>query len=240
MRESESVIIDEQFNISTRTYYSILHLKTADLFSNKAKEIEGKYEGEFDLVLTSELNSYVTSVILSSVAFLEANINETLSDIFEGNSHFRSEIDKDKQEQLRKLWHLGIPRTASYSVLNKYETTLVLLVNKKLDKGCSPIQDILQLIKLRNALIHFEPEWKSWTESNNDKDKFFKALNGKFELNPFFSKEEPFFPQRCLGAGCAEWAVINSLKFVDEFCNLSGLKPLYGELRDKILIKNKG
>jgi hypothetical protein len=93
------------------------------------------------------------------------------------------------------------------------------------------------LIKLRNALVHYEPEW-TINISDTEKitvQKFEKILKGKFQLNPLTGEGNSFFPDKCLGHGCAEWAVKSSIMFADEFFLRMRLKPTYDHVRSCIL-----
>jgi len=70
-------------------------------------------------------------------------------------------------------------------------------------------------------LVHFKPEW------DNDQKKHRKIeekLHGRFELNPFWPKDNPiFFPFKCLSHGCASWAVRSSMNFILQFFALIGV-----------------
>jgi hypothetical protein len=52
-----------------------------------------------------------------------------------------------------------------------------------------------------------------------------------FTLNPLMPTN-PFFPDRCLSHGCANWAVETSLRFVREFCAAMTITPLF----DKVVV----
>ncbi len=47
-----------------------------------------------------------------------------------------------------------------------------------------------------------------------------------FAPNPFFSGSgNPFFPDKCLGHGCAKWALESSVEFADAFFSRMGIVP---------------
>jgi hypothetical protein len=60
------------------------------------------------------------------------------------------------------------------------------------------------------------------------------VLRKKFATNPLAAKNVPFFPDKCLGHGCAEWAIVNSIIFVDEFFRRLGLPVPYEGIRDEL------
>jgi hypothetical protein len=70
--------------------------------------------------------------------------------------------------------------------------------------------------------------------SESTTDKFEKILRKKFAPNPLAEKNNPFFPDKCLGHGCAEWALINSVIFTDEFFRRLGLPVPYEGIRDEL------
>ena len=72
-----------------------------------------------------------------------------------------------------------------------------------------------ELMKLRNALVHFRPDWDSVQEHHG---KLGKQLKGAFPPSPFVSSDTaPFFPTRCMSHGCAAWAVRTAWNFGDAF-----------------------
>jgi hypothetical protein len=80
------------------------------------------------------------------------------------------------------------------------------------------------LIKLRNMLVHFRPE----TASAADIQGIEKQLASKFDENPLMAGAgNPYFPDKCLGAACAQWAAWVAKSFVDEAFSRLGVQPNY-------------
>src|SRR3546814_9894743 len=103
----------------------------------------------------------VSSVIVST-AFLEATINELFSDCADAHSTERIAALQTKH-LMGRLWEKGIPRTAAYPILDKYEIALELNDKSPIDSGTNPYQDVKLLVELRNALIHYEPRSEEHT-----------------------------------------------------------------------------
>jgi hypothetical protein len=231
----------ESIEIKSRTYYSLQHIQSAALFTRLCANIEKNYNGVFNDELFSEHRAYVTGTILSVVSFLEAAINEIFADIADGiNDKITNCFNLRSKIQISSLWDMGIPRTASYPILEKYQIALLLADKKVLDKGKNPFQDVLLIIKLRNSLTHYEPEWITHQlEDNKDSyvpHDFEKKLKSKFPLNPLLSGN-PFYPDKCLGYGCAEWAVVSGINFADEFFKELGAIPRYEHIRGRLKTK---
>ena len=101
---------------------------------------------------------------------------------------------------------------------------------------CQPVKI---LTMLRNFLVHYETEFISTPEKRRQRAQDLeKALQLQhFEPNRFMAAAgNPFLPDRCLGYGCAKWAVESSLAFVDEFNDRMGLRANYERVRRELAL----
>lgn len=218
--------------IRVRTYFSLQHLQSATILCNESYKLENEYCGTFNNELSSRNVAFATNAILSSVCFLEATINELYCDAADHKERIMG-LGEENISLLESMWNSGTPRTAAYSILEKYQITLKSLNMQKINEGTSPFQDIKALIQLRNSLIHFEPEWKSCLGVGQDTTdrNFIKSIQGKFKPSKFFENSgNPFFPHKCLGYGCARWATTKSKEFTDVFFNAVGLAAPYNHI----------
>jgi hypothetical protein len=233
---NDNITFKERIMIKTRTYYSISHVLGAAQLARLAENIERTYDGKWSDELFHEHRAYVTGSILLSVSFLEATINEVFADA-DDNSNTVKHLNPEVRVLMANMWRLGVHRSAAFSILNKFKLALVLAGKPLMDSG-PPYEQVLHLIKLRNALVHYEPEWiTNISEIDSEEvtvSKFEERLMGKFPLNPLVGEENPFFPDRCLGYGCAKWALTNSVRFADEFFSRMGLSPTYGHVRSRL------
>jgi hypothetical protein len=202
-------------------YLSSLFYNSSIILSKKCKEIELINEHDITAELIAEHAAFFYGSIFNAVSSLEAHINELYFKISEF-ADSASEIDtipKNKSQIIKRLWNLKIPRTASYPILDKYKILLALCEKEEFNEGISTYQNATFLIKLRNALIHYEPEL---IELQNP-DRNIKihglesALTGKFSLNPFSTTSDSFYPKRIISAGCCEWAIQTVNRFIKEF-----------------------
>jgi hypothetical protein len=231
----ERIALNIQMSVETRirTYFSVQHIKSAALFCRISGELEKEYNGEFNSELITKYKAYVTNTVFSTVCFLEATINELFCDSVDCSNELKS-LGEDNVRLLGNMWKLDIPRTASYSILEKYQIALSLLGKEQFSKGESPYQDIDGLIRLRNSLMHYEPSWISDSQKNKT-DNLEYRLKSKFEVSKIFKNtSNPFLPDKCLGYGCAKWAVKNSINFVDEFFNRIGIIPKFNHVRSEL------
>ena len=215
--------------VAARQYFSGQHLSAAALCARSARAIETAKLGAKEYV--PDHRSYVIGAVLFSVASLEAAINELFTDASEGNLGRLRPVDELVIKRMGEMWLLGVPRTARYTVPDKYAIALALAGKSAFDKGAEPWQSVVKLVKLRNALVHYEPEWVPLDSAKQpgDEHAFEKQLAGKFPVNPLAPDENPFYPDKVLGHGCAAWGIRSAMDFMDSFKDKLGLLAgLYG------------
>ena len=100
-------------------------------------------------------------------------------------------------------------------MLAKYDLVLALNNREGFQRGGKVYQDADALVDLRNAVVHY----RTGVRHHPDPAplKIEKRLAGKFPPSQFCDQSVEFFPHRCLGAGCAVWAVKAARTFADEF-----------------------
>jgi hypothetical protein len=217
-----------------RFYNSHYHIIAAAFFARESARLENEHRGKESI--SSEIfcqhRAYVTGSIFSAVSFLEAQINEIFTDAADDQRDHIYGLGS-KIHLLAEMWNLDVPRTASYSILRKYEIVLALAQMAPLDRGDLIYQDVKLLIWLRNALIHYEPiSSTSTAQTSQDQEQKFR---GKFALNPLTGSKTPFIPERCLSHGCARWAVESSIKFVDQCCSRLEIEPVFNGVRNSLI-----
>lgn len=208
---------------------SVDHLEAAVLFATQARDFEHGRAKPHLFHPRSEHRTASIGCVLSTVAYLEASINEFFSDAADERVPERLAGGVAAIERFGKLWQLGASRS---SILDKYDTALALCDRPVFSKGVAPYQPVALLVKLRNALTHFVPEWEpggGWPHEEAELAKLSKSLRGSFPENGLAEDFEPYFPYRCLGYGSSKWAVTQSIAFVKDFRSRVGLgfSPTY-------------
>lgn len=208
-----------------RTYFSSYHLWAARHFSVLASNAENE-EGtlpRFDI----RHRAYVTNSIFSAVAFLEAAINELFQDIVDGHESYVVGLDIDGRRELSDYWLKKRP-----SLLEKYAKALTCLRKCPFDRNHPPYSTAQLVVRLRNALVHYKPK----SLGGGVEHDLAKELAEKFMDNGLMNGSgNPWFPNKCLGHGCAEWAVRSATVFADEFFRRIGVKPNYQRVEFKPL-----
>jgi hypothetical protein len=234
-------INDSHQSLKSRTYLSLQHIQSAAFFTRSAFEIEKNYNGVYCEDLYFQHRAYVIGAVLSSVCFLESCINELFCDSHDYLHDGNINEQLNNTELMATMWELGIPKTASFDITRKYQVALALNSKQLFDPGGQPFQDANLLVRLRNALIHYEPHWIKFPISDdytpNDYHKFQKQLEGKFVENRLTGAGNPFYPDKCLGWGCADWSVQTSLRFSKEFFSRIEIAVPYDHIRHRLNTK---
>lgn len=210
-----------QATMRSRVNLSFQHMQEAIHLMELSKDCEAANSGKTfaDGDFSNHHRAYVVGAIMTSVASVEARINEFYLDATD--NLLGSILDTGSQALLAELWKVVDEKR--FPILQKYQIALAAIERSKFDTSTRPYQDVDLLIDLRNMLVHFKPEW------DNDQKKhrqIEEKLKGRFELNPFWPKDGPiFFPFKCLSHGCASWAVRSSMNFILKFFALIGLDP---------------
>jgi hypothetical protein len=206
-----------------RPYFSSYHLWAAEHYAWLAKEIEDTHTGEPRFDITHR--AYVTSTVISAVAFLEAVINELFDDVADRQRGFIDSIPPEAVRLLAGLWGKDELRSVErWPILDKFGAALLCCGAAPFDRGSRAYQDVKLLISLRDNLVHARPE----TRTPGDLDKLSTGLINKFEPNRLMNgATNPYFPDHCLGAGCAIWTTKSARTFADDFFGRVKLTPNY-------------
>jgi hypothetical protein len=159
--------------------------------------------------------SYCMGAVVGAATFLEAAINELYLEAIDRNNQ-TFEQHMALATLLEHVWGEVEPMSA----LAKYQVVLTLAGKPAFPKGEEPYQAIDALIRLRNAVVHFKPEWDSELEEHR---KLELRLKDRFPVSPFARPGQAYFPNQCLGHGCAAWALTSSVAFWHDFMARAGL-----------------
>jgi len=234
-----------EFQVRFRDCFSVRYIQAASLLCRLGYEVEtgvtGTCEIPSELVLRHE--AFVLNSILSSVAFLESNINELYADAADNAYYFS---DPDHEALLRTIgerWQ-NEKNFDRAPMATKYQRILAIAEREQFCESDPVFTDILTLIEIRNYLMHYKREWivvvndsSCGTARETGGEKLGNYLRDRFALNPLAHPRAPFFPDQCLGFGCAEWAVNQSLAFTDEFFRRLDLPAPYEGIRKDLATK---
>jgi hypothetical protein len=198
------------------------HIISAHNFAEAARTVENEDPDEVPLDDKWRYRAYVTAAVLSSAGFLEASINELYLEL--------QKVTKSGDSQLRHELALLVnawPQIVSSPVLQKYQIALSVTDADQYNEDASPYADAECLVRLRDALLSYNAEW----DDTRGRHQVLEArLKDAFPPSPLVSAQRPWFPDRCLGAGCAKWAVKTAQLFANDFYRRMALpgRPLVG------------
>ena len=228
--------------IKFRDCFSVRYIQSAALLCQLAFAIEQEYREAKEISAALQLRHevFVLNSVLSTVSFLESTINELYADVADGAYYYTDE----KHEVLLRLIGEKWKNEKNFDrapLLSKYQKILIIAGIPTFDEGDQAFANLRILIEIRNHLMHYTREWVVIGDGGSrgigeetTSGKFGKILRQKFATNPFALKNQPFFPNKCLGHGCAEWAVVNSLIFTDEFFRRLELPAPYEGIRGEM------
>jgi hypothetical protein len=212
--------------------FSIQLLQFADLFTELSAGFETQHAGEkLSNTASLEYRANITAAVFSAWSFVEATINE----FFWAARENREALEGLSPGLITELGTAGpapaVEEDLHQRTLEKYQKALEVTHKDLFSTGASPYQQAFLLSRLRNRLIHFEPEWVREKPQKLEKD-----LKAKFDPSPFYPSGSLFFPHRCLSHGCADWALKSALRFVDAFYDKICIKPKYESIRPSLNI----
>jgi hypothetical protein len=190
------------------------HMRGARLLAAKALEIESRGRPIPDAVLV-EHRAYVTGSIMSAVAALEASVNELYLEVRDAEPRTTDALDERGSELMVGLW----AETERLPILEKYQRALLFCGRPSFQRGQSPFQETDSVVKLRDNLVHYKPEWN---DEEGRHESLMLRLKDKCPLNPI-AEGELWFPHQCLSAGCASWSTQVAADFLSDFCARLGV-----------------
>ena len=188
--------------LRTRTNLAIHHLFAACRFASRVALIErdnvGQPFGEF----WEEILHNALAVATLTVASIESHANEMY---FEG-AILAPGLNPAAAAEFAEI-------IDAESIVRKYSVALAFRSGKRLNPGNLPVQNADALIKLRNAIVHFRPEWSGEQDKH---DKLSKILQYKFKPSPFFPNE-PVFPRAWASHAFCVWSLKTAVQFLEHF-----------------------
>jgi hypothetical protein len=193
----------------------MLDAAVALTLSAKQRERSGPDAGVPESV-NPYLSESIGAVILAA-CFLESAVNELLLHAVHGSKQFYPGWKPEEFQLMGEFWNqLEDQRAPS---LRKAQVALLVARREGFAKGSDPCQAAGNLVRLRNALAHYKPEWSDQLDVHADLEA---RLKGKFPESHGSTPNQVYFPHRCLGSGCAEWACRTAAGFIVEFTSRLG------------------
>lgn len=131
-------MVAESGTWKVRAYFSSSHLWAAKHFAELASELENSNGVSSGIDI--QHRAYVVNAVLSSVAFLEAAINELCKDVFDRHESYTAPIDEEARVRISVMWELTEENNRSASILDKYQRVLAIVKRMNLRRVNTPIK----------------------------------------------------------------------------------------------------
>jgi hypothetical protein len=205
-------------SVKSRHNLALQHLWNARHAARQCRDREADLASLNYRLPEVELTGTAMVAVMSSVAFLEALVNEVYLDTVDadtGSTDRLKGIGDDAIAAMRDRWN-ATPSVEREGILDKYKIALEC-AGKTMALGRDPAQSVKVLIDLRDALTHYKPEWQG------DDTELFAELRRRLPVNKRVAELNPWFPHQALSADCAEWACKNSVALAKEWWRDMGL-----------------
>ena len=211
------------------TYLSIHHAKSAAHFARLAARVENS-----DCISsTSEIGIYVGASILSSVAFLEATINELFAEAENDPNKWLENISDESKRLIKTLSALeAIERS---SIIDKYEIFLVSAGFEPVLRGSTESQNAKALIVLRNSITHYKAAWLD--SGSKELMRNGSSYKGDYWVNLnklVFGKDHNCKPHKWEQKEYARWACESAFAFVEAIFGRIGSKSNIEHIKDDL------
>ncbi len=231
----------EDAAIRFRDCFSVRYIQSAAVLCRLGYGIEQAGRGGNTLPADQYLQheAFVLNALLSTVAFLESTVNELYADAADDAYFFADAEHEALLQTIAEKWR-NEKNFDRAPLITRYQRILEIAEKSPFDEGDLAFDNVRELVEVRNHLMHYKREWVVIREGRHQDSggtisaRFEKTLARKFAKNPFAAKNAPFFPDACLGHGCAEWAVVNSVIFTDAFFRKLDLPAPYEGIRDEL------
>jgi hypothetical protein len=191
----------------SRTGMALHHLLAAARFAARIGVVERENVGQPFGDFWEEILQHALAVATLSVACVEGYAHEL-------------NFEQPELPPRRKTDATGVSDDSEDRdpILRRYAEIHALRTGERLDLGAAEVQGVDALIRLRNAVVHFKPEW---FEEEERHAKLSGQLRYKFEGSPFLPGER-LFPKAWASHSFAVWALRSTVGFLDHF---------YGQIR---------
>lgn len=192
------------------------HLDSAIRFARACAKIESEEKHlEWPQPRWDEARSNALAAVLLAAASLESSVNEFYQQAVDNDKNALKSLSPTQIKLLAELWS----EIEKLSPVRKYQVALVAMGHEPMDKGQEPYRSADGLMRLRNALVHFRPEWDDDLKDHRSLEQRLSQLFPVSALADRAKGKMVWFPHKCLGAGCAEWAVESAVQFSQKFVN---------------------
>ena len=224
--------------IGLYTYFSIQHIQSAAYLARHAFALEKEQTVSYDSDRDADIMACGCGSLFSSVAFLEALVNELFADAARPDGGHLSLLPTAVRELVAELGATESVERAP--VLRKFAILLRAAGLSPPPLGANPAQDLQVGLELRNNLTHYKAHWldigtpEMVRAGNLMASQLALRFKGKFAYRPGISGPSS---DNWLGHGCAEWVCQTAIHYADRVSETLGIVPLYDHVRPRLVTR---
>lgn len=161
--------------------------------------------------------------VIMAVAGWEARLNSLLhltdDATFRAGSKTWRALPDEARQHWPALWRDEVNKTRKLQLLDKSREALRLAGMEPIKTGEGIGQAFAILVNLRDALVHSKPALRRHGRNvpQRELDPLEVDVRNRFSPSSLAGEHEPYLWRRCLGAGCARWAVNTAEGYAMEF-----------------------
>jgi hypothetical protein len=202
--------------IAIRQQVTMQHLWTARHAARLCGEREAQVLGQNSV--DTELRSQAMTSIFFATAFLEALVNDVVLDLVDpkGPTARTDGLPHSAIPAFHQLWK----RERRLGILGKYQRALSAVGKPQYDAKRNPAKGVQLLVDLRNHFMHHQPEWQD-VDAEHHFEHALKRAKVVENQQPIGA---PWFANKALGAGLADWSCDIATRFANSWWTRIGLK----------------
>jgi hypothetical protein len=214
--------------IAFQTYLSIQHIQSAAYFAKQTARLERRaLRNPLNVALKTQVVANFTATIFSSVAFLEALLNELWADCEQSDGGHMEVIPQEIRCRITE----ALQYSRNMELVKKFKTLLKAAERPIIPCDRRPLQDISNLIAIRNNMVHYNA---AWLDSGSPEMCRAERLE-ESELGKFIDKYLDTTPNiGWMNAANAGWAVRLVILYAEAAAMNLGITPLHDHVRAEL------
>jgi len=158
--------------VRVKAHLAAFSLAAATDFAREALELEDRY-GQPGVIPPERHRSAVLASVVLAAAFVEGGVNEIFRQAVDRDHDIWANYGEPELSLLSHFWELLEEQRAQ--TLRKCQVALDVLRKPQFPEGEEPYQSAASVFAVRNAIMHFKPEWDTERENHASLERKLKG-----------------------------------------------------------------
>ncbi|MFI8508517.1 hypothetical protein [Pseudomonas sp. NPDC079086] len=214
--------------MGSQTYYSIQHIQSAAYFAKQTARLQRRaLNNPLNPSLKVHVQSNFAATIFTSVAFLEALLNELWADCEQQDGGHLKDLPQDARHKIVD----ALQRAEKSAITQKYKALLKAADKPQIPCGNRPLQDMKHLVDIRNNMVHYNAAWLDTGTPGMCRPGYLEET----ELGAFIGRHLAHTPGLgWMNSANAEWAVRLVLLYAEAAAENLGITSLHDHIRSEL------